>query len=81
MMEKKKEELLNETALILYKSIKEMENVTNEICLEGDSIFIDHKLEIDGKENSYHDIDYKKEIKKINKTNNKPCCCLICEIF
>ena len=75
------EELLNEIALILYKSINEMEKSTNEICLEGDSIFIDNKLEINSKQNSYHDIDYKKEINKINKPNNKPCCCLICEIF
>ena len=75
------EELLNEIALILYKSIKEMEKTTSETCLEGDSILIDNKLEINNKQNSYYDIDYKKEIHKINKSNNKPCCCLICEIF
>ena len=75
------EDLLNETALMLYKMVKKLENSTIEFSnLEGDSTIIENKLEINRGQNSYHDLDYKKDIKKINKSNNKPCC-LICEIF
>ena len=75
------EDLLNETVLMLYKMVKNLENSTIEFCnLEGDSTIIENKLEINRGQNSYHDLDYKKDIKKINKSNNKSCC-LICEIF
>ena len=75
------EDLLNETALMLYKMVKNLENSTIEFSnLEGDSTIIENKLEIIRGQNSYHDLDYKKDINKINKSNNKSCC-LICEIF
>ena len=75
------EDLLNETALLLYKNVKEMENVPNYLYqLERDSIVIENKLDINDRQKSYHDIEYKKEVNKINKSNNK-ICCMMCNIF
>ena len=75
------EELLNEIALLLYNSVKLMETRKTELYqIEGDSIIIQNKLEIDNKETSYHDIEYKKEVYKINKSNKKNCC-FYCNIF
>ena len=75
------EDLLKETALLLYKYIKNMENATSVLYqIEGDSIIIENKLDIDKRQTSYHDVEYKKEVNKINKQNNK-ICCLVCNIF
>ena len=73
------EDLLNEIALKLYKMVNEMQSEATELYrIEGESTIIENKLEIDNRQKSYHDLEYKKEVKKIN--DNKPCC-LICEIF
>ena len=73
------EDLLNEIALKLYKMVNEMQSEASELYrIEGESTIIENKLEIDNRQKSYHDLEYKKEVKKIN--DNKPCC-LICEIF
>ena len=75
------EDLLNETALLLYNLVKLMENTTNELYqIERDSIIIENKLEINKGQTSYHDIEYKNEVNKINKSTNKACC-LLCNIF
>ncbi len=75
------EDLLNETALLLYSLVKDIETATNDLYqIEGDSVIIENKLEIDNRQKSYHDLEYKKEINKINKPNNKNCC-LLCGIF
>lgn len=75
------EDLLKETAIIFYNLVKLMENASNELYqIEGDSVIIENKLEYDKRQTSYHDIDYKNEVNKINKSNNKNCC-LICNIF
>ena len=75
------EDLLNETTLLLYKHIKNMESAASVLYqLEGDSIIIDNKLDIDNRQKSYHDVEYKKEVNKINKQSNK-ICCLVCNIF
>ena len=75
------EDLLNETALLLYNLVKLMENTTNELYqIERDSIIIENKLEINKEQTSYHDIEYKNEVNKINKSANKACC-LFCNIF
>ena len=74
------EDLLNEITLLLYKYVKNMENAKNVLYqIEGDSI-IDSKLDIDKRQTSYHDMEYKKEVNKINKQNNK-ICCFVCNIF
>ena len=73
--------MLNETALLLYKYVKNMESATSVLYqLEGDSIIIENKLDINNRQKSYHDVEYKKEVNKINKQNNK-ICCFICNIF
>ena len=75
------EDLLNETALLLFSLVKDKETAINDLYqIEGDSIFIENKLEIDNRQKSYHDLEYKKEINKINKSNNKNCC-FMCGIF
>ena len=75
------EDLLNETALLLFSLVKDKETTINDLYqIEGDSIFIENKLEIDNRQKSYHDLEYKKEINKINKSNNKNCC-FMCGIF
>ena len=75
------EDLLKETAIIFYNLVKIMENASNELYqIEGDSVIIENKLEYDKRQTSYHDIEYKNEVNKINKSNNKNCC-LICNIF
>ena len=75
------EDLLNETALLLYKYVKNMKNATSVLYqTEGDSIIIENKLDIDKRQTSYHDVEYKKEVNKINKQNNK-ICCFVCNIF
>lgn len=75
------EDLLNEIALLLFKNVKEMENIPNYLYqLERDSIVIENKLDINDRQKSYHDIEYKKEVNKINKSNNK-ICCMMCNIF
>lgn len=74
------DDLLNETALLLYKYVKNMESAKNYLYqIEGDSIIIENKLEINNRQKSYHDKEYKKEVNKINKQNN--ICCFICDIF
>lgn len=75
------EELLDEIASILYKSVIELERSSKEeqYQIEGDSNFIDSKYSIDNRQ-SYYDKEYKKEVTKINKSNNKRCC-MFCNIF
>ena len=73
------EELLNETVVLLYKMVKEMESSAYNTCqIEGESTIIENKLEIDKKQQSYHDLEYKKEVKKINEGKT---CCFFCEIY
>ena len=73
------EELLNETVILLYKMVKEMQSSAYNTCqIEGESTIIEKKLEIDNKQKSYHDLEYKKEVKKINDSKT---CCFFCEIF
>ena len=75
------EDLLIETAFLLYKYVKNMEDAKSSLYqTEGDSIFIDNKLDINKRQKSYHDMEYKKEVNKINKQNNR-ICCLVCNIF
>ena len=73
------EELLNETVILLYKMVKEIQSSAYNTCqIEGESTIIEKKLEIDNKQKSYHDLEYKKEVKKINDSKT---CCFFCEIF
>ena len=75
------EELLDEIACILYKSVIELERSSKEeqYQIEEDSNFIDNKYVIDNRQ-SYYTKEYKKEINKINKSNIKKCC-FFCNIF
>ena len=73
------EELLNETVILLYKMVKEMQSSAYNTCqIEGESTIIENKLQIDNKQKSYHDLEYKKEVKKINDSKT---CCFFCEIY
>ena len=74
------EELLNETVVLLYKMVKEIQSSAayNTYQIEGESTIIENKLEIDNKQKSYHDLEYKKEVKKINDSKS---CCFFCEIY
>jgi GTPase SAR1 family protein len=73
------EELFDEISCLLYKTVKDLENVGNEqYKTENDLSFTDNKIEI-GNRQSYFDDEYKNEVNKINKTNNKGCC-LYCNI-
>ena len=75
------EELLDEIACILYKSVIELERSSKEeqYQIEEDSNIIDNKYVIDNRQ-SYYTKEYKKEVNKINKSNIKKCC-LFCNIF
>ena len=73
------EELLNETVVLLYKMVKDIQNSAYNTCqIEGESTIIENKLQIDNKQKSYHDLEYKKEVKKINDSKT---CCFFCGIF
>jgi hypothetical protein len=59
--------------------VKEMQSSAYNTCqIEGESTIIENKLEIDKKQQSYHDLEYKKEVKKINEGKT---CCFFCEIY
>lgn len=75
------EELLDEIACILYKSVIELERSSKEeqYQIEEDSNIIDNKYVIDNRQ-SYYTKEYKKEVNKINKSNIKKCC-FFCNIF
>lgn len=75
------EELLDEIACILYKSVIELERSSKEeqYQIEEDSNIIDNKYVIDNRQ-SYYNKEYKEEVNKINKSNIKKCC-LFCNIF
>ena len=73
------EALLDETVSLLYRAVKELENVRNEqYQIESDSLFVNNKMEMDNRQ-SYYDIEYKNEVTKINKQNIN-FCCLSCNI-
>ena len=73
------EELFDEISSLLYKTVKDLENVGHEqYQTENDLSLIDNKIEIANRQ-SYFDDEYKNEVNKINKTNNKGCC-LYCNI-
>ena len=73
------EELLNETVALLYKMVKDIQNSAYNTCqIEGESTIIENKLQIDNRQKSYHDLEYKKEVKKINDSKT---CCFFCGIF
>lgn len=75
-------ELFEDTLKLLFFDVNNMEN-DNKMFDVSLSYYksLENEINLSYQEKSYHNKEYKKEIKKINKKRRANFCCLNCTIF